>query len=272
MQVDRLDRRIPDRRAYGGGVTIAIPVYNEERLIEENTCRVLARLTALGIEHQVILGSNGSVDDTVARAEALARRHPAVECFHLPERGVGLAFREFVRRARYPTLVSLDMDLSSDLRFIEEALRVSARCAIVVGSKKLGPQQRSIVRKAASDTFLWCARWLTGLRYDDYSIGAKAYDVTFLRQYAHTIDAGSSYVLDLCYIAAQTGRPVVCVPVACEDRRTSKFSLPREGVYKFARLFALAIGRSRVDRPALGAERSIGRVVHAGPGGDSRAA
>jgi glycosyltransferase involved in cell wall biosynthesis len=232
------------------GLTVAIPVYNEERLIEENTRRVLARLSALGVAHQVILGSNGSVDGTVARGCALAERHPTVEFFHLPERGVGLAFREFVRRARYPFLVSLDMDLSSDLRFLDEVARIAGTCSIVVGSKRLAPQRRSLLRKAASDAFLWCARRLTRLAYDDYSIGAKAYDVAFLRQYVDLIDAGSSYVLDLCYLAAETGRTVVCVPVACEDRRTSKFSLPREGVYKFSRLFVLALGHMRTARAA----------------------
>jgi glycosyltransferase involved in cell wall biosynthesis len=249
------------------GLTVAIPVYNEERLLDVNTRRVLERLAALGVEYQVILGSNGSNDGTVARGRALEQAHPQVEFFHLPERGVGLSFREFVRRARYPVLVSLDMDLSSDLRFIDEVAEVAGSCAIVVGSKKLGPQQRSLMRKAASDLFLWSARRLTGLRFDDYSIGAKAYDVAFLRQYAGLIDAGSSYVLDLCYVAAETGRRVVCIPVACEDRRVSKFSLPREGVYKFSRLFALSRSRSRptVPEPRLGT-----RMAHAGPAGSER--
>ena len=252
-------------RAGTVGLTVAIPVYNEERLLDGNTQRLLERLAAIGVEHQVILGSNGSNDGTVALGLAIERAHAQVEFFHLPERGVGLAFREFVRRARYPVLVSLDMDLSSDLRFIDEVAAVAGSCAIVVGSKKLGPQRRSLVRKAASDLFLWSARRLTGLRFDDYSIGAKAYDVAFLRQHAGLIDAGSSYVLDLCYVAAETGRRVVCIPVACEDRRVSKFSLPREGVYKFSRLFALSRRRQTVREPRLGP-----RMAHAGPAGSER--
>ena len=263
------DTQAPTTPARAGtvGLTVAIPVYNEERLLDGNTRRVLERLKAIGVAHQVILGSNGSSDGTVERGLALERAHPQVEFFHLPERGVGLAFREFVRRARYPVLVSLDMDLSSDLQFIDEVVTVAGTCAIVVGSKKLGPQRRSLVRKAASDLFLWSARRLTGLRFDDYSIGAKAYDVAFLRQYAGVIDAGSSYVLDLCSVAADTGRRVVCIPVACEDRRVSKFSLPREGLYKFARLFALSRSRSRqtVREPRLAS-----RMAHAGPAGSER--
>jgi len=257
---------------YAVGVTIAVPVYNEERIIEANTERLLAYLATLGIEHQLLIGSNGSVDGTVALGRELQRRHPEVEFFHLPERGVGRAFREFVPRARFPFLVSLDMDLSSDLAFVEEAIALAGSCAIVVGSKKLGPQKRSAIRKLASDTFLWCARRLTGLPYDDYSIGAKAYDVAFLRASADMIDAGSSYVLDLCHVATRTGCRVVCVPVACEDRRRSKFSLPREGIYKFARLFQLSLAHARRPQAAQHREPVHSRVAGVGPAGGGNCA
>ena len=101
------DTQAPTTPARAGtvGLTVAIPVYNEERLLDGNTRRVLERLNAIGVAHQVILGSNGSSDGTVERGLALERAHPQVEFFHLPERGVGLAFREFVRRchrARLP--------------------------------------------------------------------------------------------------------------------------------------------------------------------------
>jgi hypothetical protein len=255
----------------GFGVTVAIPVYNEECIIEPNTERLLDYLATLHVQHQVLIGSNGSVDRTVALGRELQRRHPQVEFFHLPERGVGRVFREFVPRARFPFLVSLDMDLSSDLSFVEQALALAGSCAIVVGSKKLGPQKRSVIRKSASDAFLWCARRLTGLPYDDYSIGAKAYDVVFLRESGDMIDAGSSYVLDLCHSATLAGYRVVCVPVACEDRRRSKFSLPREGVYKFARLFQLSLAHAR--RPqARHREPLHGRVAGVGPAGGGNCA
>jgi glycosyltransferase involved in cell wall biosynthesis len=254
------------------GVTVAIPVYNEERIIEANTERLLDYLSSLGIEHQLLIGSNGSVDGTVALGRELQRRHSQVEFFHLPERGVGRAFREFVPRARFPFLVSLDMDLSSDLSFVEDAVALAGSCAIVVGSKKLGPQKRSAIRKMASDAFLWCARRLTGLPYDDYSIGAKAYDVAFLRESGGAIDTGSSYVLDLCHAATLSGYRVVCIPVACEDRRRSKFSLPREGVYKFVRLFQLSVAHARRPQSAQLRELVHGRVAGVGPaGGGNRA-
>ena len=247
----------------GFGVTIAIPVYNEEAIITANTKRVLAYLADLEIDCQLLIGSNGSDDDTVALGRELQRQHDEVEFFHLPERGVGRVFREFIARARYPFLISLDMDLSVDLGFIERAAALSGSSAIVVGSKKLGPQQRSLFRRGVSDAFLWCARGLTRLPYDDYSIGAKGFDVAFLREWPTAIDNGSSYVLNLCYAATKSGQRVVSIPVACEDRRTSRFNLPREGIYKFARLFELAIGGVAQPAPLHGSRVSSARALSA---------
>lgn len=231
-------------------LTIAIPVYNEEAILVPNTRRLIAFLDARGVEYQIIIGSNGSTDRTCTLGEQLARECPGVDFFHLPERGVGLAFAEFIRRARYPALVSLDMDLSVDLRFITDALPLIGPHAIVVGSKKLASQRRSLFRKAGSDTFLWVARRLMRLPYDDYSIGAKAYDVSFLETHVDGIDRGTSYVLDLCYAAGCEGRTVACVPADCEDRRVSRFNLPSEALYKFRRLFQLWLMTRRKRVPA----------------------
>jgi glycosyltransferase involved in cell wall biosynthesis len=123
--------------------TVGIPVYNEEAIVVPNTERLIAYLDDLGREYEIIIGSNGSTDSTTALGLDLSRRFPRVSFFHLPQRGVGLSFREFMGRARYPLLVSLDMDLSVNLEFVRVALDLLETHEIVIGSKKLGNQERS---------------------------------------------------------------------------------------------------------------------------------
>src|SRR5439155_18561764 len=103
-------------------LTVGIPVFNEEAIVVDNTERLIGFLEGLGREYEVIIGSNGSTDSTTALGVDLSRRFKPVTFFHIPERSVGLAFREFVRRARHPLLMSLDMDLSVDLSFVPTAL------------------------------------------------------------------------------------------------------------------------------------------------------
>ena len=227
--------------------TVGIPVYNEEAIIVANTERLLAFLEGLGREYEVIIGSNGSRDSTTALGVDLTRRFPRVSFFHTPQRGVGLAFREFVKRARYPLLISVDMDLSIDLEFICTALDLLKTHEIVVGSKKLGNQERSWLRKAGSDLFLRIARILLGMAYEDYSIAAKAYRVETLKRFAGRIDGGSAYVLEICFHTQRAGGRVVQVPVSCEDWRKSKFNLLHEALYKYNNLLRLWL-RSRRSR------------------------
>jgi glycosyltransferase involved in cell wall biosynthesis len=219
--------------------TVGIPVYNEEAILVPNTERLLAYLDRLGSEYEVIIGSNGSSDSTTALGVDLSRRFANVSFFHVPERGVGHAFREFVARARHPLLVSLDMDLSVDLEFVPSALRLLETHDIVVGSKKLGKQKRSLFRRLGSDSFLHVVRLLLGLTYDDYSIAAKAFRVETLRRFADRINDGSSYVLEMCFLTQRSGGRIVQVPVSCEDWRASKFNLLNEAVYKYGHLLRL---------------------------------
>lgn len=245
--------------------TIAIPVYNEEAVLVPNTERLLAYLDGLGREYEVLIGSNGSTDATTALGADLSRRFPPVRFFHIPARGVGLAFRRFVDDARHPLLVSVDMDLSVELRFIGEALELLETHDIVVGSKKMGNQERSWLRKAGSDMFLRAVRVLLGITFDDYSLAAKAYRLETLRRFADRIGAGSSYVLEICYLTQRSGGRVIQIPVSCEDWRRSRFNLLQEAFYKYEKLVRFWLRVRQMERearkasaPALRGRRSGG--------------
>lgn len=225
--------------------TVAIPVYNEEAILVPNTERLLAFLDGLGRDYEIIIGSNGSTDSTTAIGVDLSRRFARVSFFHVPERGVGHAFRGFIDRARHPFLVSADMDLSVDLSFIPAALDLLDTHDIVVGSKKLGHQKRSWLRKFGSDLFLRIARLLLGMAYEDYSIAAKAYRLDTVRRFKDRINDGSSYVIEICFLTQRSGGRVIQIPVSCEDWRASKFNLMNEAVYKYTHLLRLWLRNGR---------------------------
>jgi glycosyltransferase involved in cell wall biosynthesis len=227
---------------------IGIPVYNEEELLQLNSLKLLEYLRTLNAPFEIIIGSNGSTDQTRELGQALAREHPEIRFFHLPERGVGQVFRRFVAEARHDLLISLDMDLSIDMNFVNRALELLADHDIVVGSKKMGTQKRSLIRFAASTLFVTCAGWLLNLDYDDYSIAAKAFRRPLLRRYEYLIREGTAYVIDMIYYVQRDGGRVVQIPVFCEDHRQSKFNLIHEGYYKFYNLGRLWWERNATPR------------------------
>ena len=234
-------------------LTIFIPAYNEETIVAGNIDRLRTHLKDRGIvEYEIILVSNGSTDRTVEIARECGLGHGDLEVIELQRRGVGLAFKKGMGLARHERVICLDLDLTVDLSFIESAAALLTNADIVIGSKQTGAQQRSWIRRQASASFIASARYLLGLEFTDYSIGAKAYRRQTVQPYLQSLAHGSAYVVQIIAWAQRDGARITEIPVWCEDLRKSKFNLPREGVYRFGSLFLLWLqeqaGRGRTTK------------------------
>ena len=221
-------------------LSVIIPVYNEEKIIEENTKRLIQYLNSLKKPNEILIFSNGSSDSTDALGKKIEDEFPdRVRFFSIPDRGVGLAFKKALAEATYENIVSIDMDLSTDLGFIEEALKLLGEYDIVIGSKQVGEQQRAFFRVLISSGFILLVRLLLGLKYSDYSIGSKAYKKSVIEKWVENIDYGTSYVIELVYYAKREGRKITEIPVFCDDKRKSRFNLGHEIIYRFRNLLRL---------------------------------
>ena len=228
-----------DARSKAEGVSLFIPVFNEERIMAPNLARLTGFMEGLGRPFEIIVGSNGSSDQTEPLGRELASADPRIVFLHLPRKGPGAAFREGLKRASFDLLLTQDMDLSVDLSFIPRALELLAGHDLVIGSKKMGSQRRSWVRITGSGFFILCARALLGLGFRDYSLAAKGFRKSLLLENLGWVGPSTDYVLNLTYRAQRSGRPIIEIPVFCRDERESRFNLAREGISRFARLFQL---------------------------------
>lgn len=227
------------------GLTVFIPVYNEESLLEPNIGRLVRFLSGLDVPYEILVGSNGSDDATVSILSRIAGYLPELRWFHLPEKGVGAAFREAVQRAGFDRIVTVDMDLSIDLNFIKKGYDLLDDHDMVVGSKLAGKQHRSWIRCAASNIFIQIAKRLLRMDFHDYSIAAKAYRKEMVSNYMDRIDKHTFYVVIIVCNAVRDGYRLEEIPVTCVDLRESRFNLIHEGFYKFGNLFRLCLTEYR---------------------------
>ncbi len=233
---EALQQRLPDMSS---GVTVFIPLYNEESILHKNVDRLCEYMTPLHRPYEIILGSNGSTDHTPLIGSELDKAYSNVIFFHVPLRGPGLAFTEALKRAAYPYFICLDADLSFELNFIKRAIEALHEFDAVVGSKQLGSQKRPFIRILGSDLFIACTNFLLHMPYRDYSIGAKAYRTESIRPFLDKIDRHTFYTQQLLYQLRKSNKKIIEVPVHCEDRRKSKFNLFHEGFYRYGKLFEL---------------------------------
>lgn len=226
-------------------LSILIPVYNEEALLEQSVQRIHRHLEASGIAHEVLVTSNGSTDRTAAIGGQLAASHSWFRFFDLRERSVGKAFVNGVQNARGEYIVCVDIDLSIELNFLDYAADLLKFADMVAGSKTMGRQRRGLIRVLGSQLYILFTLALFDLTLSDYSMGAKAFRRESILEALPHLDDWTGYVFELALFLKNRGRKIIQIGVDCEDTRKSRFNLIHEGFYRYRHLF-LTHRRSRM--------------------------
>lgn len=158
-------------------LSVIIPVYNEEAILEEALVGLLRDLSAHAGDFEVILSMNGCVDQTEAIAERLAKKNPRLQLHRCPEPDYGQALKEGIERAKGDLVICEEIDLCDD-RFHRTALAMllaDPELDMVVGSKALqgARDRRPWSRRMATRILNRMLRAATGWRGTD-THGLKA--------------------------------------------------------------------------------------------------
>jgi glycosyltransferase involved in cell wall biosynthesis len=159
-------------------VSIVIPVYNEEAILEAAVKDLLDRLTThFDFPFELILAENGSRDQTVALAQQLAERFPEVRTFSLGEPNYGKALKRGILDARGEIVICDEIDLC-DTDFYSRALALldAYEADLVVGSKVLdsSSDERPFLRHFATLVINGMLRLSLGFKGTD-THGLKAF-------------------------------------------------------------------------------------------------
>ena len=176
---------------------ISIPVLNEERSLRQQVKRALFYLGGSSIDHyRIRIVDNGSTDGTAAIGEALAEEYEDVYFSRVCKRGVGLALRTSWLSSDAEFVGSMDLDLSTDLRHLDEAYRMLCYGDVLAvnGSRLLRGSRvvnRTLIREITSRGFNFLVRGLLGVEFTDGMCGFKFYRREALLPVLHEIDNDS---------------------------------------------------------------------------------
>jgi glycosyltransferase involved in cell wall biosynthesis len=158
-------------------VSIVIPVYNEEAILEAAVKDLLDRLQAFAFDYELILAENGSRDATVKLGQELSQRFPQVSIFSLGEPNYGKALKRGIQEARGEFVICDEIDLC-DTDFYRRALALlqSGKADLVVGSKVLdtSSDERPFMRHMATLVINGMLRVSLGFKGTD-THGLKAF-------------------------------------------------------------------------------------------------
>lgn len=170
------DAKVRGRAARRPLLSVVVPCFNQGRSIYRNVGEIVRRLERAGLDHELIVVSDGSSDTTVFEAA----RHPGVRVLRYDRNlGKGYALRTGSTAARGAWIAWIDSDLDLDPSLLSDFLDRAQRddLEIVIGSKRHPESEVSypLRRRAYSWLYQQLIRVLFSLRVRDTQVGMKLF-------------------------------------------------------------------------------------------------
>lgn len=221
--------------------SVIVPIYNEENIVEKSIRR-FTELFKKYADYEIILGDNGSTDSTPEKCRSLAKRFKHVKYIRIEEKGIGLALKEMIRRARFENIIFLPIDFSVNMKFIDEALPLLSRYDIIVGSKRVkgAVDDRPLDRRLITLILNLLVNTVFGLDIKDTQC-VKAFKKSKIKRISQKVGSKNAFFdVELLLLAKRSRLKMIEIPVICHDHRKSKFNILREFfkiIFRMAELY-----------------------------------
>ncbi|MCM2357632.1 MAG: glycosyltransferase family 2 protein [Geobacteraceae bacterium] len=207
-------------------ISIVVPIYNEEESIPALHEAVTAALAGSGLDYELILVDDGSIDGSFLLSREIAGRDPRVRVIRFRRNfGQTAAMAAGFDAARGRVVVPMDGDLQNDPGDIPLLMaRIDEGYDVVSGWRK-DRQDTFINRKLPSLIANALISRLTGVHLHDFGCTLKAYR----REVLDGINLYGEMHRFVPALASQFGARVTELPVRHHPRRhgTSKYGISR---------------------------------------------
>ena len=208
-------------------LSVVIPAYNEEEILQHTVDTIVAGLRALELDwFEVILCVNGCTDSTPAIAAELSREIPEVDVILVERPDYGAAMRAGFFAARADAIVNFDADYY-DLDFLKASLEIPGD--IVVAAKGLtgSHDARVLSRRLVSRCFGWFVRSLLDVSVSE-THGMKLFDRSAIAPLLPNVFRTKDlFDTELLVRAEYRGCKITELPVETKELRHSRSGIVR---------------------------------------------
>ena len=214
-------------------VDVVIPVLNEAHVLERSVETLRDHLHAtLHYDWRIVIVDNGSTDGTGAVATRLCLRHADVAVMTLGEKGRGRALRHAWMESTADAVCYMDVDLSTELRFLNPLLEAILELGydVATGSRLLPESQthRSPFRESLSRSYNWLVHAALGARFSDAQCGFKALSRTAVQHLVPQVhDESWFFDTELLTLAEKQGFRIADIAVAWNEDDDSRVKILR---------------------------------------------
>ena len=208
------------------GISVVIPVYNEEDNVTEGYTEVRDVLISMNCDYEVIYVDDGSRDRTVERLAAIAATDAHLKVIQFRKNfGQTAAMAAGFELSRFDIVVALDGDLQNDPREIPQMVeKLNSGYDLVAGWRK-NRQDTYISRKLPSKIANWIIGITTNVQLHDYGCTLKV----MTGEVARGIKLYGEMHRFIPALAEEFGAKITEVPVHHRARKfgTSKYGISR---------------------------------------------
>lgn len=207
-------------------LTIIFPVLNERLRLESGITRTVEYLEKIEFtDYEILIVDNGSEDETPEIAAGLCEKYPRVRYERISVRGVGAAFRRGVALGGGEIVGYMDIDLSTNIKHLGEAIRIfetRPEVAYINGSrfaKESDTKGRKWYRRLTSQGLLILLKLFLRMKSTDAICG-----FTFVRRETAlslvegcSQDNGWFYMIEFLLRAEKRGVNILDYPVEWQE-------------------------------------------------------
>jgi glycosyltransferase involved in cell wall biosynthesis len=216
---------------------IAIPVYNEERVLATSIRRVHRYLSiAMPFSWRITIVDNASTDATPDIARTLASTFEHVSVLRLEQKGRGRALRAAWSSSQARVVAYMDVDLSTDLRALLPLVSplLSGHSEVAIGTR-LAPGSRVTrgpKRECISRSYNRLLHMTLHAKFSDAQCGFKAVRADVLAELLETVtDDGWFFDTELLILAQRRGMRIHEVAVDWVDDPDSRVDIFRTALH-----------------------------------------
>jgi glycosyltransferase involved in cell wall biosynthesis len=200
------------------GVTIVVPVFNEEKGVEG----VLERLSKLdlGVPVEILAVNDGSLDGTAQVLERIRGRIPGLRVVtHAVNQGYGAALKTGFGYAKHDVVVITDADGTYPEDRIVDLLRcIDDGAEMAVGARLGEDVHIPLIRRPAKACLRSLASFLAGTPIPDLNSGLRAFRRELVLAYRPILPQGFSFTTTITLAALTNGHRVDYVSVNYAQR------------------------------------------------------
>lgn len=218
-------------------LSIIIPVYNEEiRVVNIYTLHKVLNKKKYIKEYIVV--NDGSTDSTLAQLRTIQRKTGISIVSYKKNRGKGYAIKRGIEKSKGTHIVIIDVDLSTDMRVIEDIVPLLDTHNVIIGTRKNPKahlvERQPMVRELMGKVFTFISQIITGVNVSDFTCGFKCYEASLAKTIAKKQKIFRwAFDNEYLFLAYKSGAKIVEVPVTWKNDKKTKVRFPHDVISSF---------------------------------------